>query len=220
VRKINNVSRNIERLSFLQENGYRDPKILKIDDNILEMEYIHGMDMKSFLLHCQQEVLEDFIDSTLQSFSKNSQYKDYTDVYNNKLSWMDNDSQLPFTKQELIEKLPKRLPQSTYHGDFTLENLLYSSEFYMIDAVTIEYDSYVFDIAKLRQDLNCQWFLRNTDLRLSTKLRSIENKLLLKYPVANNDYLLILMLLRVYLHTEKGDDDFNFIMREIQRLWK
>ena len=39
------------------------------------------------------------------------------------------------------------MPQTTYHGDFTLENLIYDGdEFIMIDPVTIEYDSYVFDL--------------------------------------------------------------------------
>ena len=79
---------------------------------------------------------------------------------------------------------------------------------------------YIFDIAKLRQDLHCKWFLRNSDLRLDTKLKNIEDRILQKYPEANNNGLLILMLLRVYLHTEKNDENYTFIMREIDKLWK
>ena len=90
----------------------------------------------------------------------------------------------------------------------------------MIDAVTVEYDSYIFDIAKMRQDLECKWFLRNTDLRLDTKLQRIQDKLRRWYPDAFDDSLLILMLLRVYLHTKIGDKDYDFIMKEIKRLWK
>ena len=59
---------------------------------------------------------------------------------------------MPFTANELYAKLPKTLPSSEYHGDFTLENILYSlkDDFVLIDPLTTEYDSYVFDLAKLR----------------------------------------------------------------------
>ena len=90
----------------------------------------------------------------------------------------------------------------------------------MIDAVTIEYDSYIFDIAKMRQDLECQWFLRSENISLHTKLQNIQDRLRKLYPEAFDDTLLILMLLRVYLHTTKNSKDYNFIMREIKRLWK
>jgi len=113
------------------------------------------------------------------------------------------------------------LPSSNYHGDLTLENILHSNDsFYMIDAVTIEYDSYIFDIAKLRQDLECKWFLRNSNLSLDVKLQNLQEKILSRFSGSDNDYLLILMLLRVYQHTKTFDDDRKFILKEINRLWK
>jgi hypothetical protein len=90
----------------------------------------------------------------------------------------------------------------------------------MIDAVTIEYDSYIFDIAKLRQDLECKWFLRETKLMLDIKLENLQEKILERFPGSDNDYLLILMLLRVFLHTQPGDFNREFILKEIKRLWK
>jgi tRNA A-37 threonylcarbamoyl transferase component Bud32 len=108
-----------------------------------------------------------------------------------------------------------------YHGDLTLENIIHSEfGFYMIDPVTIEYDSYIFDMHKMRQDLECKWFLRDSDIKLDTKLQQIQDKLREEYPQAFDDSLLILMLLRVYLHTKQGDPDRDFIMKEIKRLWK
>jgi len=186
------------------------------------MEYIHGLDMKTYLIHNNTSSLINFITDTIDSLSDDSVYKDYTDTYIKKLEWMLDDKNLPFTRDELIDRLPKKLPQSTYHGDLTLENIIYrtSGGFYMIDAVTVEYDSYIFDIAKMRQDLECKWFLRNTNLRLDTKLQHIQDKLRRWYPDAFDDSLLILMLLRVYLHTNIGDKDYDFIMKEIKRLWK
>jgi hypothetical protein len=86
--------------------------------------------------------------------------------------------------------------------------------------VTLKYDSWVFDIAKLRQDLECKWFLRRDPVMLDVKLLNIQEHVLSKFPIANDDYLLILMLLRVYLHCEKDSLEYDFIMKEINRLWK
>ena len=221
IRKVGNVDRNFERLTSLYENSFPVPAIYEKVDETLDMEYIHGLDMKSYLLSGSVSLLADFIVSTLNKFAKNSVVKDYTEVYNNKLNWVDDADDLPFTKNELVAKLPKKLPSSNYHGDLTLENILHAdNSFYMIDAVTIEYDSYIFDIAKLRQDLECKWFLRNSKLMLDVKLQNLQEKILPRFSGADNDNLLILMLLRVYLHTKPDDDDRKFILKEIRRLWK
>jgi len=138
------------------------------------------------------------------------------------LDFVDSCDDLPFKKQELIDKLPKELPRTNYHGDFTLENIIYDERegFVLIDPVTIEYDSYIFDLAKLRQDLECKWFLRETNLRLDVKLQNLQEKIFASFPQTKDDYLLILMLLRVYRHTEKNDSNRKFILKEINRLWK
>lgn len=218
VRKENNVERNIERLDFLYKKGYNVPKLYVVNGNCLDMEYIHGLDIKNYLKSNEIIGLKHFIVDTLQSFKIGSTKKDYTEVYHNKLQWLSNE--FPFTKEELIEKLPKILPQSTYHGDLTLENIIHTDQgFYMIDAMTSEYDSYIFDIAKLRQDLECRWFIRNDNLKLDVKLKNLQDNILDAFPFANNDYLLILMLLRVYPYM-KDDLNKDFIMKEITRLWK
>jgi RIO-like serine/threonine protein kinase len=221
VEKIGNTDRNVERMTALYQLGYRVPKIYHSEKDYLLMEYIHGLDMKNYLLHNSLQHLYNFISGTIDDFSNDSVMVDYTEIYHKKLSWLDDCKEMPFTKKELIDKLPKLLPRSTYHGDFTLENILYTNPgFCMIDPVTIEYDSYVFDIAKLRQDLECKWFLRNTNIKLDTKLEILNSKLKHEYEQYINDYLLILMLLRVYLHTKPGDSNHLFIMKEIYRLWK
>jgi len=221
VKKLNNIQRNIERLTDLWNKNYPVPELYWYEDDKLHMEYIHGLDMKTYLLHNNTGSIINFIEHIVDSFSNDAVYKDYTETYIKKLEWLTDDSELPFTKQELIARLPKMLPSSTYHGDMTLENIMYKDpEFYLIDAVTTEYDSYIFDIAKLRQDLECKWFLRNSDIRIDTKLHIIQDKLKRLYPDAFDDSLLILMLLRVYCYTKKEDSNYKFIMKEINRLWK
>lgn len=221
VQKNGNVKRNIERLRILYWFGYPVPKMYEFGDDFIKMQYIHGLDMKTYLVHNTTEKLIGFITYTINRFKKNSSSKDYTETYYKKLEWLDNQNELPFTKEELIEILPKILPQSVYHGDMTLENIMYNKdEFYIIDPVTIEYDSYIFDIAKMRQDLECKWFLRNENIKLDVKLQNMKDEILNFCPKAFDNSLLILMLLRVYAHCRKGDSNYNFVKSHIDKLWK
>lgn len=221
VRKIGNVDRNFERLHQLEHSGFPVPKIYKyVAGEILDMEYLHGLDMKNYLILNNINNLVDFIHKMVYNLSLEQHTKDYTEVYESKLDVVDFKN-LPFTKEELLNRLPKQLPQTTYHGDMTLENIMYTQKgFYLIDAMTTEYDSYIFDIAKMRQDLECKWFLRHSDVRLDTKLQNIQNKLRDKHPEAFDDYILILMLLRVLQKCELYDFNYMFLMKEINRLWK
>jgi tRNA A-37 threonylcarbamoyl transferase component Bud32 len=221
VRKINNVDRNAERLTAMYIKGYAVPVIRNYVNNQLDMQYVHGLDMKTYLTHNNVNDLSKFIIATFKGFSSQIIDKDYTKVYYQKLDWLDSRDDFPFTKEELISKLPKVLPSSMYHGDLTLENIIHTdSGFYMIDAITTEYDSYIFDIAKMRQDLECKWFLRETDILLDTKLQQLQDNLKVVYPEAFDNYILILMLLRVIAYCNRESFEYSFLKKEIIRLWK
>jgi Ser/Thr protein kinase RdoA (MazF antagonist) len=147
--------------------------------------------------------------------------KDYTEIYIKKLQEINFDA-LPFTCEQLLDRLPRQLPSSNYHGDLTLENIIWTADrgFFLIDCATIEYDSYIFDIAKLRQDLELGWFTRKDNAMLNVKTKYIQEKILQQHPTANNDYLLILMLLRVYRHSRPDTLERNFLLEGITSLWK
>lgn len=221
VRKIGKVSRNIERLTALSGKCPL-PAIYEYSDSHLDLEYIHGLDIKNYLLTHNSENFINFFTSFFEFLSKDTVEKDYTQVYIDKLNQVDFRDKLCFNKDQLLEKLPKVLPASEYYGDLTLENIIYSEQegFVLIDCQTIEYDSYIFDIAKLRQDLECKWFIRNDKLILDVKLNHIQQALLEQYPLANNDYLLILMLLRIYRYTNPNTFEEEFLVNCINRLWK
>lgn len=221
VRKIGNVDRNYERMNYLFCCGYNVPKIYKKEGDILDIEYIQSLDVRTFLLYNSIEDLSSFLLLTLENLSRNKKIRDYSQVYDLKLREIDY-TRLPFNKSEIYEKLPKMLFCSDYFGDLTLENILYGvdGKFYLIDGATVEYDSYIFDIAKLRQDLKCKWFLRNHKISLEIYCDKIESNILNKFPEADNDYLLILMLLRVYKHAKEDSFEQKFLLREIERLWK
>jgi tRNA A-37 threonylcarbamoyl transferase component Bud32 len=219
VRKIGNISRNLERLTALKD-VCPVPKILRHTADTLDMEYIHGLDIKTYLKSHQPTRLLQFLVEILELLISTGVDKDYTDTYKTKLAEVDF-TLLPFAKEELLDKLPKMLPQSNYVGDLTLENIIYTENgFYLVDCATIEYDSYIFDIAKLRQDLDLQWFTRNDDAVLDVKTTYISQQLLERYPQADNKYLLILMLLRVYRHAEVGSYEHGFLLEGITQLWK
>lgn len=221
IRKINEIERNYERMSSLLSLGYPVPKIYNKHDDTLDIEYISGLDIKSYIKYNDPSLLIQFVIDTIDSMKSQSIDKDYSVTYKQKLDDVDF-TLLPFTSVELINRLPKFLPQSVYHGDLTLENIIFSNtgSFYLIDPVTIEYDSWVFDIAKMRQDLACKWFIRNDVLYFDTTLNLIEREILNRYSIANNDYLLILMLLRVYRRAHIKSKEHAFLLREIKRLWK
>jgi len=222
IRKRGSVARNVERMRALADQ-YPVPKIYSSTTNSLDMEYIHGLDIRSYLKIYPYETLLNFIEDTLDRFKLSSIDKDYSEIYKTKLSKIDRISDLGFTQDQLFDRLPKILPSSTYHGDMTLENIIYNintGKFVLIDPVTTEYDSYIFDIAKMRQDLHCGWFIRHDPVMIDVKIKHIQQQLFSRYPESNNDYLLILMLLRVYCYTTPGSFEHGFLTERIQSLWK
>lgn len=225
VRKQFNVERNYERLTVLKDY-VRVPKIISYNSKlqILDMEYIHGQDMKSYLIANKPDKLINFIIQTIRSFAERTTWKEYTTVYREMLSWMDERQHpFPFTKVQLIERLPKNTYRTVYHGDLTLENIIYSVEedqFVVIDPVTVKYDSAMFDLAKLRQDLDCKWFMREKRVYLDSKLAKIKHSVFEELKTVPDDNLLILMLLRVFLHCRPDSSEYHFIVREVKKLWK
>ena len=220
VRKIGNIERNLERLAILREKGYNVPEVYKVSGSYIDMQYIHGLDMRNYLVSKEPGDLSDFLIEQLKFFKAESTPKDYTETYYKKLDWLPSEppGTFPFVWDELIYLLPKHLPQGLYHGDLTMENIISADErFFLIDPLTSEYDSYVFDIAKLMQDLDCKWFIRNNNAKIDTKLQCIKDDILGAFPVPGIQYLTILMLLRVYPYA--NDNDKKFLIKEIDRLW-
>ena len=69
VRKENNVERNFERLSALNNLGFSVPHIFRKEGDILDMEYIPGLDMQTYLQHNNEKFLSSFILNLLDHFN-------------------------------------------------------------------------------------------------------------------------------------------------------
>jgi hypothetical protein len=222
VRKTGDIHRNIERYDSLTNIGLSLPKIYNVFGSYYDMEYISCLEMKKYLSINPTTNIVNFLKETIDKLKEKSIEKDYTETYEKKLSSFDfSKYDLPFTCEQLIDKLPKTLPWTEYHGDLTLENVLYdtnNSRFVLIDPLTTEYDSYIFDLAKIRQDLVCKWFIRNDSVFLDSKLQSIYDNLK-SYEYFENNYLLILMLMRVLPYT-KNEKDKDYLMNGVKKLWK
>lgn len=219
VRKIYNIDRNLERYKKLSELDLPIPNIILVTNDYYDMEYIPNISVKQYLLTNSPKKLIDFLHMVISKCSNNNIMKDYTFIYKSKLQYIDF-SDIPFTKEELIYRLPKMLPCSDYHGDLTLDNILYNTktnDFVLIDPITTEYDSYVFDLAKLNQDIVCKWFIRKESVHISSKLKKISDELNM-FPYYDNKYIIILMLLRIMPYAIENDK--NFLKEEIKKLWK
>jgi len=221
VRKSGDISRNMERYDALAKTTLRMPKILEYYGDSYDMEYIPNLDIKTYLSKNSVGSLIEYIKSLMSLFSEQGIEVDFTSIYKKKLAQFDFIKyKLPFTADELIARLPHFIPITEYHGDFTLENILYDvnvNEFVLIDPIHTEYSSYVFDLAKLRQDLTCGWFIRNDDVYIESKLKKISDELS-SYKHFNDDYILILMLMRVLPYANESDT--KFLLNWIIRLWK
>lgn len=227
VKKTGDIHRNVKQLRLLKGTGVSIPDIIYSDDTTLIMEYIHGIPMDTFIHYYGVKDLFGDLVQYITRFQVDTVDADYTEVYNRFLEEIDFDN-LPFTSGELLERLPKILPRSKYyHGDLTLGNMIHSGygwRTFLIDPVSTVFDSWVFDIAKLRQDLEGLWFIRDNGIEWSDHMGKIlvelSDSLRSKYPLAYDDNLYILMLLRVYRHCKPDSLEYNLIRNEIIRLWK
>lgn len=225
IEKIGNVARNFERMTVLQKySHFRIPKIWKYseEEEILGMEYISGLDMKTYLRYNPPSKLFDFISSVLDGLDRFPSPLDIHMVCNSTLSFLDNEHPFNFSKTELIEALPQKLFITDYIGDLTLDNILWSGThgFVLIDPVTVPYQNILFDLAKLRQDTKCGWFNRYhaPDNNTTLAMKYLDDAITSNYPVS--DPMLIMMLLRVFLHCKEGTHDYNFIVQKANSLWK
>lgn len=223
VRKFGQNDRNLERLDALNDLGIALPKVLSRSSDHYDMEYVRHTDMIGWLSHNAVDGFVRWLLDVVKKFDATSVEKDYLPTYIDRLN---NPAlspfipHLPFNPHELIDRLPRYLPAGQYHGDMTMDNCLHGIDgrFYLIDPLTSDYDGWVFDIAKLMQDLECGWFIRDKNVMLKGKLWAIRSMLISEHPIVGDQNLLILMLLRILPYARSKEDE-RFLISEMQRLW-
>jgi len=221
VRKYDNIKRNLERYSCLSESGIVFPVIYDQCESFYDMEYVGNMNMSLFISIHGIDRLHNFLLNFISKLVSFSVKKDYTEVFQRKLSLVDW-SLFSFNEAQLLKKLPKIHGTSLYHGDLTLDNILYDNiydRFVLIDPITSEYDSYVFDLCKLNQDIRCYWFHKNLENSIKNEIDCLYAGLCKKHPVIEDNYLTIAMLLRVLAYC-KTDFEKKYLVEQVEILWK
>jgi hypothetical protein len=215
--KIKNVKDIVHACSALP---FKTPKIYSYTDTTIFMEYISGISIRTYLetatvtdLDRLVNYISSYFDFCLNSSTEN---KDYKDLILDK-----HDTIASLCNEDLTYKFNYVLPNSPIHGDFTFDNLLYyNNDFYMIDISPTVFDSVYFDANKLRQDLTGLWFVRNYNNKANYRLSCnyIYDKLKHNYPYIFDDNIYKFMLSRILPYCVNYKEDYDFIMKEINRL--
>jgi tRNA A-37 threonylcarbamoyl transferase component Bud32 len=214
-------------LLSLQNEGFNIPEIYYISDDKIHMQYLNGIDMKTYIHNANSDEINNLINFIDSYIERSLQFKSSPIMPNIVKKLKDIESrtdltQLMFTTSELIKKLPSSGKVGLVHGDFTLENILfYNNKFYFIDANPTDINAIEFDVNKIRQDLECLWFVRNESDIITYKIvcDKINFHLKNKWEFMNNNYILILMLLRILPYCTE-DTTQNFLIKEINKLWQ
>lgn len=194
---------------------FRTPIIYEAIGNEVFMEYIDGISVFDYL-NTSENVSEisKYICSYIKfSFDSAIGYKDFSKEIEEKILQV-SDTISP----SVYDGIPRVLPNTIVHGDFTFDNLIYSNgEFVMIDLSPTQFSSIYFDINKLRQDLNGLWFARNKEITdaIVNKCKLIYYDIATEYPNLFNDSIYRLMVSRIISYCEKNSFDLNYVMNLI-----
>ena len=126
----------------------------------------------------------------------------------------------------LLSNVPTKLPLKNTHGDLTFENIIISDDqnIYLIDFLDSFVETPYIDLAKLNQEFELKWSIRNKEVtnNLIIKynyLKTIYNELIQTTKIDSNilNFFTILNLLRI-LPYAKGNDR-EVVVTELN-IWK
>lgn len=203
------------------------------DKFYFDMEYLNCRTLAESISSLEVEDIQKYIEMLFNSlsFSATRSVAGVQQIFSLKLQALVKQISTPSKEVKIALKwLEKKdfssIQYSSCHGDLTLENILIdeNKSLYLIDFLDSFYNSWLFDIAKLLQDLDVKWSFRqqkadaNRDIRLCLakeklldQLRRMPNSSMLLKDI----YALLLMnLLRIFPYT-KDADTLCFLNRAI-----
>lgn len=214
-------------LNELRSNGFSIPAYYSVADSYVTMQFIPGLTICQFLESRNDvELLVNFFSQFVTVAESNSQQRNVAaDVAKkcSELSCMPRSilNRLPFTFEEISSNIPDELPCGLYHGDFSLENIIFSDgRFYLIDANYNALNSYAFDVAKLMQDTASQWFSRHCTLSAlaQEKLQYLSKKVASMSVYSENKYLRAFMFSRILPYCTNTQDT-DLVVESLKDLW-
>lgn len=205
-----------------------------------DMEFIRGKTLAEYIQNIRVNEISDYIKYLFDGlYYKNAKYcKNANQIFNKKINnlinTLENSAKLNFAFEILNKFNWTKVYKSPCHGDLTLENVLISNEnkIYLFDFLDSFYNSWMFDIAKLLQDLELKWSFRNCSITTTQELHIlIAKEALIKRILElpnGKDYLetiyhiLLLNTLRIYPYTTDKktiaylDNSIEYLIKKLQ----
>lgn len=147
----------------------KTPKILNIGKNYFNMEFING---KNFIQFVEDKNIEnvifqiDNIINYLNEIKKMTIESDvnFHDAMFNKLETLETEKLHPKIYDYIIEQLTNeelKIESTFCHGDLSLSNMIFKDkEIFLVDFLDPFFNTYLTDIAKIRQDSLYFWLFR------------------------------------------------------------
>ncbi|MBT7980515.1 MAG: hypothetical protein HN684_05070 [Euryarchaeota archaeon] len=183
------------------------------------MEYIHGLDIRTFLEHADHEMIDAFVDELCDILDLLSDRKyDMIDssVFENKIRTITSGD--PYIEKWLLERDWHAFPDTESHGDMTFENMIVGGDGIVFIDFLDGISSYQLDYAKILQDARCYWFMRDRPSKnIAIKCDYIAQQLKEEYDTGRDDQLVVFHLYRIlpYCRREK---DTKFVIEAIDRI--
>lgn len=230
------IRQAVKQIDFTKSNktSFISPEVIELNLEFpqhFDMEYIPGSSFSDFFKSAQTidvdrvvEILFEFLDSEISQ----SSFFEANNVFEFKLEQLKPGSRY----KEFIEKLAKvcaqekfLIPRSACHGDLTLANMLFKGgHVYLIDFLDSYLDSFLIDLAKLKQDLYHHWtplLGGETQLRIYSVFNYMWEKIESRYAnyLSNPSFGMIesINLLRIepYLHNESQRNILDQMLRKV-----
>ena len=247
VRKISSSINYNDRLLTQKEKqeNFRDgiikvPKVLR--DGYLstglyyfDMEYIHGITMAEYLKEVEVNEIKGIVDVLISSAKSERECRNgdpSPQAFQAKI--LDLKKKLSKLNNDIINEAIKllsshdwgRIFSSACHGDMTLENIIVrNNELYLIDFLDSFFDSWIFDLSTILQDVEVLWHYREEKIDNNTVIRLIIMRDLLfnrMQELMGEEYIevyytLLLKLIRIYPYTN-DELTYNFLNQKTKEI--
>lgn len=245
VRKISSNTTYNKRLEeqCYKQQIYKNPKIRVphvlatgfTDDNLFyfDMEYVRGISLSEYIQTIDVSKIDSLVDLIVNNIVdiSNSSTEDISNIFSDKLADLkEKMNDIPEAENGLLvlDMLSKHdwssFTPSMCHGDLTLENIMIKGDdIFLIDFLDSFHDSWILDLGKLMQDIECMWSYRylQMDVNTAIRLRIFRDLLITKVEINNPKilvdiyYALLLHLVRIYPYA-KDQVTFDFLANQTQ----
>jgi tRNA A-37 threonylcarbamoyl transferase component Bud32 len=200
---------------------FKVPKIYNFDNRNITMEYVKGDTFYDFFIRSSKRDLDEFIFKLEGYFNENivGNYEIPIKIIKDKLDTFNNNKRLLDMIKD-IEYLKVKI--GPCHGDFTLSNMIFSDDIYLIDFLDSYLESPTMDILKLRQDTHLYWSFNMTkyikdEVKLKIGLKYIDDWITETYDFEYYNLLQAINLYRIINYTS-NKNVLDYLEKNISKL--